>query len=175
MTGQPQPGTAEWQAYLAEGNARQARKRVAAGVILRDEGGRVLLVNPTYKEGWDLPGGMVEANESPRDAARRELFEELGIHPELRRVLLMDWDPPHGPWDDQIVVIFDGGTLSSAEAAGVHPCDHELSACAFFPPDDAVTAVRPRIGERVAQALEALTKGETRYLESGYPLEGPAA
>lgn len=170
MTGQPQRGTAEWEAYLAEGNAKQARKRVAADVVLRDESGRILLVNPTYKEGWDLPGGMAEANESPIEAARRELLEELGIRPELHGILSMDWDPPHGPWDDQLVLIFDGGRLSPAEAAGLRPHDHELSACAFFSPDDAIAAVYPRIRERFAQALEALTKGETRYLESGHPL-----
>ena len=47
-------------AYLAEGNAKQARKRVAADLLIRDEAGHVLLVNPTYKDNWDLPGGMVE-------------------------------------------------------------------------------------------------------------------
>lgn len=52
-------------AYLAEGNARQARKRVATDVLLKDPDGRVLLVNPTYKAHWDLPGGMAEANEAP--------------------------------------------------------------------------------------------------------------
>lgn len=48
--------TDAWNTYLAEGNARQARKRVSADVILRDQAGRILTVNPTYKEGWDLPG-----------------------------------------------------------------------------------------------------------------------
>lgn len=43
-------------AHLAEGNARQARKRVAADVLIRDTAGRVLVVDPSYKEGWDLPG-----------------------------------------------------------------------------------------------------------------------
>ena len=65
-------------AYLAEGNARQARKRVAADVLIRDRAGRVLLVDPTYKPDWDLPGGMAEANEAPGAAAARELREELG-------------------------------------------------------------------------------------------------
>ena len=57
--------------YLAEGNAKQARKRVASKVLIRDQSNRPLLVNPTYKEYWDIPGGMAEANESPRSAARR--------------------------------------------------------------------------------------------------------
>ncbi|WP_433259836.1 NUDIX domain-containing protein [Actinosynnema sp. CS-041913] len=65
--------------WLAEGNARQARKRVSAKVVICDKGGRVLLVNPTYKQYWDLPGGMAEANESPITAAVREVEEELGF------------------------------------------------------------------------------------------------
>jgi hypothetical protein len=41
--------------------ASLARKRMAATAFFRDEQGRVLLVNPVYKEPWDLPGGAVEA------------------------------------------------------------------------------------------------------------------
>jgi hypothetical protein len=41
--------------------ASLARKRMAASAFLRDEAGRVLLVDPVYKEPWDLPGGAVEA------------------------------------------------------------------------------------------------------------------
>ena len=52
-----------WNAYLAEGNAKQARKRVSADAIVRDSSGRILLVDPTYKPDWDLPGGMAEAND----------------------------------------------------------------------------------------------------------------
>ena len=51
-----------WNAHLAEGNARQARKRVSADVIIRDMLGRILLVDPKYKPDWDLPGGMAEAD-----------------------------------------------------------------------------------------------------------------
>ena len=54
-----------WQQHLAEGNAKQPRKRVGADAILRDSYGRILLVDPDYKPDWDLPGGMVEANEPP--------------------------------------------------------------------------------------------------------------
>lgn len=70
---------AAYRAQLAEGNARQARKRVAADALIRDRDGRILLVDPTYKPAWDLPGGMAEANEPPLDALRRELVEELDL------------------------------------------------------------------------------------------------
>jgi ADP-ribose pyrophosphatase YjhB (NUDIX family) len=51
---------------------------MAATAFFRDEQGRVLLVNPSYKETWDLPGGAVKAEESPHAACRREVAEELG-------------------------------------------------------------------------------------------------
>jgi 8-oxo-dGTP pyrophosphatase MutT (NUDIX family) len=59
--------------------ASLARKRMAATAFFRDEDGRVLLVNPVHKETWDLPGGAVEAEESPYAACRREVAEELGL------------------------------------------------------------------------------------------------
>ena len=59
--------------------ASLARKRMAAGALFRDANGRVLLVNPVYKNTWDLPGGAVEAEESPHAACRREVAEELGL------------------------------------------------------------------------------------------------
>jgi hypothetical protein len=53
--------------------ASLARKRMAATAFFRDDQGRVLLVNPVYKGTWDLPGGAVEAEESPHAACRREV------------------------------------------------------------------------------------------------------
>ena len=88
-----------WNAYLAEGNAKQARKRVSADAIVRDSSGRILLVDPTYKPDWDLPGGMAEANEPPADALRRELREELGLGIKAGDLLCVDWISPHDPWD----------------------------------------------------------------------------
>lgn len=152
-------------AHLAEGNARQARKRVAADVLIRDEGGRVLLVDPTYKEGWDLPGGMVEANESPQAGALRELDEELGLVLSLGRPLVIEWVGAHGPWDDQMVFVFDGGTLTSADSVAVRVRDREISAWRFFEVEDARTEMREDIWRRLRAALDSLERGTTSYLE----------
>jgi 8-oxo-dGTP diphosphatase len=54
-------------------------KRVGAGLLCRDASGRVLLVRPTYKPSWEIPGGVVETDESPAAAVAREVREELGI------------------------------------------------------------------------------------------------
>ena len=61
--------------------ASLARKRMVATAFFRDDQGRVMLVNPVYKETWDLPGGSVEADESPSAGCRREVAEELGLDP----------------------------------------------------------------------------------------------
>jgi 8-oxo-dGTP pyrophosphatase MutT (NUDIX family) len=152
-------------AYLAEGNARQARKRVAADVLIRDNAGLILLVEPTYKDFWDLPGGMAEANEPPRAAAERELREELGLDIRVGRLLVLDWDGPHGPWDDQLVFVFDGDVLTDRQATTLHILDPELASFAFLPLDDAVGRLTPHMGERLRRADKARKSGETDYAE----------
>lgn len=166
----PTPADPEaWNAYLAEGNATQARKRVAADVLLRDAAGRVLLVNPTYKPGWDLPGGMAEANEPPERAVTRELGEELGLDITLRGLLVVDWVAPHGPWDDQIAFIFDGGTLDAHQAQGMRPHDEELSEAAFVAVDKARELLRERLRNRLDAAIRSLDEGRPVYLHDGGP------
>ena len=43
----------------------QPTAQVASGMVFTDEAGSILLVKPTYNEVWHLPGGVVEAGESP--------------------------------------------------------------------------------------------------------------
>lgn len=65
----------EREAYLAQLESFRA----SAAVVIRDGAARVMIVRPTYKPGWELPGGSVDPGESPRLAAEREVAEELGI------------------------------------------------------------------------------------------------
>ncbi|MBA2807757.1 NUDIX hydrolase [Streptomyces sp. KM273126] len=157
-----------WNAYLAEGNAKQARKRVAADVLLRDSSGRVLLVNPTYKPGWDLPGGMAEANEPPEETAVRELREELGLDVVVRGFLVVDWVAPHGPWDDQIAFIFNGGTIDVE--GKLKPHDEELSEARFVDLAEAGGLLQDRMRRRLTEAVRALWEGQTVYLHDGQAL-----
>lgn len=160
---------AAWEAYLAEGNARQPRKRVSADVVVRDSGGRVLLVEPSYKPDWDLPGGMAEANEAPRVAAQRELREELNLNTTLGEVLCLDWVPPHGPWDDTLAFVFDGGTVNDEQLEALHLSDGELRRYRFCTEDEAEQLVRPRLWRRLRHALRNLSDPGPLYLEDGEP------
>ncbi len=49
--------------------------------VVSDGRDRVLLVRHTYgdRSAWELPGGWVGRGEDPREAARREAHEELGV------------------------------------------------------------------------------------------------
>ena len=66
------------------------KKRISAGCLFFDEKGRLLVVNPTYKETWEIPGGVVERNESPREAIIREVSEELGVPVEKAKLIFID-------------------------------------------------------------------------------------
>jgi 8-oxo-dGTP diphosphatase len=158
-----------WAAYLAEGNRTQARKRVGADVLFRDEDGRILLVDPSYKPDWDLPGGMAEANESPLDAAKREVREELGIEYAGGRLLVLDWVSPHGPWDDSLMFIFDGGVLDAEEQARITLPDGELREWRFVERDEAHRLLRPYVWRRALAALGAVEAGAGRYVHDGSP------
>lgn len=151
-------------AYLAEGNAKQARKRAAVDVILRDRQQRILLVDPGYKPDWDLPGGMVEDNEPPRRAAVRELQEELDLTVELGELVHIEWVPPHGPWDDMIAMIFDGGIVD--DPAVIRLRDGELQAAEFVPPEEAAKRLRTYVWHRAEAALAVLHGAPLRYVES---------
>ena len=161
---------AAYRAYLAEGNEHQARKRVSADLLVRDAAGRILIVDPGYKPGWDLPGGMAEANEPPLAAVRREIREELGLDTEPQRVLCIDWVPPHDPWDDLLAFIFDGGVLTQDQIGSLRTADGELEAFEFCTADQVRERLRPRAWRRTAAALEALETGWARYLQDGYPV-----
>jgi len=100
-------------------NASLPKKRVISQGLIRDERGRVLLCELTYKREWDLPGGVIEVGEAPALGLVRELQEELGITVEVRDLVTVNWLPAWHEWDDACIFLFDLGTVDSAIVEGM--------------------------------------------------------
>jgi 8-oxo-dGTP diphosphatase len=149
--------------------ASLARKRMAAGALFRDETGGILLVNPVYKPTWDLPGGAVEAEESPHAACRREVAEELGLDRAPGRVLAVDWVPSRPERPEGLIIVYDGGVLSAAEVSEIVLADGELARFAFVAPDQVPALVTPFLARRIAACLQAVESGTVAALENGSP------
>jgi 8-oxo-dGTP diphosphatase len=145
-----------------------ARPRVAAGALFFDAQGRVLLVKPTYKDGWEVPGGYVEPGETPRQACQREVAEELGIRPGIGRLLIADWAPSEAE-GDKILFVFDGGELGTDQVDQIILPTKELSDWSFHDEDRLTTVLIPRLARRVAEAVDAKRSKGTKYLEHGKP------
>lgn len=146
--------------------AQRSRPFTAAGVLFFEASDRVMLVRPTFKPGWDIPGGYVERDESPLAACHREVREELGIAPPVGRLLVVDW-APHPKEGDKVLYIFDGDELAPGDLAALRLDPAELAEYAFHTVEEATGVLVPRLARRVAAAVRAHREGLTLYLEHG--------
>ncbi|MDO0928981.1 NUDIX domain-containing protein [Streptomyces sp. TG1A-8] len=157
-------------------SAEPTAETLAAGVLLFDEHDRVLLVDPTYKPGWEFPGGVVERGEAPARAGIREVAEETGIRlATVPRLLVVDWERPAPPGYGGLRLLFDGGRLAPAEASRVLLPGPELRAWRFATEREAADMLPPVRYERLRWALRARERGAAFYLEAGVPVAGEAA
>lgn len=142
-------------------------KRMAAGVLLTDWEGRVLLVQPSHKPTWEIPGAAVAAGEAPRSAANRAVRDALGIEATIGSLLVLDWIPPRDERPDGVALIYDGGTLDDADARRIQLAHGELNAYGFVDLGSAVGLMASSAERRVKTALRARRLGRTIELEDG--------
>ena len=144
-------------------NSFLPRKRAIAQMLVRDDEERVLLCQLTYKRDWDLPGGVVEVGESPRVAVGREVEEELALTITPGELLLTDWLPPWGGWDDALCLVFDGGVLPAAALDDVVKQEREIRSVRFC----TLAEVDELAADFTARRIRAAVEGHERYTESG--------
>jgi RimJ/RimL family protein N-acetyltransferase/8-oxo-dGTP pyrophosphatase MutT (NUDIX family) len=162
------PPLTEPTAFRALLNSFLPRKRAISQLLVRDHDGRVLICQLTYKRDWDLPGGVVEVGESPRDAAGREIEEELSLAIDAGDLLLTDWLPPWGGWDDAVCLVFDGGEHDAGLLARATLQTREIRRAEFATPEQVQERCADFTARRIASAL-AVAGGVARpaYVESG--------
>ncbi|MEU6439551.1 NUDIX hydrolase [Streptomyces sp. NPDC047046] len=137
------------------------RVLAAAATLFRDTEGRVLLVEPDYRPGWGVPGGTVESDtgESPREGARRETLEEIGLDLPLGRLLAVDW--ARGPGRPPIVMhLYDGGVLTERQLGAIRLQESELLSWRMVPRTRLAEFLPPPLAARVTAALDVLDRGE---------------
>jgi 8-oxo-dGTP pyrophosphatase MutT (NUDIX family) len=144
------------------------RTRGAAAALLLDELGRVLLVKPTYKDGWFLPGGVIEAGESPLAACVRECEEELGLVPRLDGLVCVDWGPPRLDGVDAVNVFVFAGAITAAQVAAIRLPPEELSGHVLVAPEKVADLAPPHISRRMAPSLRGIAESRAIYLEDGH-------
>lgn len=108
------------------------RKLTAAGALCTNSDGKVLLVVPTYKAEWEIPGGTIEQNESPKQACRREVKEELGIDIPLGGLLRLNYREETDRVAELLLFMFDGGVLSTEQIKAIKLPPDELSDFQFL-------------------------------------------
>ena len=146
-------------------------KQMAAGALMLNEQGDLLIVKPTYRDDWLIPGGMIEAHESPRQACVREVWEEIGLTRAITRLLCMEYQSRDGSRNENIQFIFDGGVLTHAQIQQIVIPSDELAQYTFMPYPDALQLLNKKLGRRITHALRARTHQQVVYLEDGIVLE----
>nr|WP_122982215.1 NUDIX hydrolase [Actinoplanes teichomyceticus] len=141
---------------------------MGSAVLLSDDRGRVLLVEPTYKDHWEIPGGAVEADESPYAAAVRELDEELGLPVRPGRLLVTDWVPPRPGRTEGLMLVFDGGILTPRQTARIRLPAEELRGWAWCTEPEAGERLSGLLARRIAAAVRARAEHRAVYLENGF-------
>jgi ADP-ribose pyrophosphatase YjhB (NUDIX family) len=138
---------------------------VSAGALIFDPAGRLLILKPTYKSGWTIPGGVMEADgESPWEACQREVREETGLEVSHGRLAAMDFRPAKPGRAAGIRYLFDCGQVGDEALADVKLQPEEISDSRLVSLTEAFDLLRGPISRRV----QAATQGYF-YLEDGRP------
>lgn len=108
----------------------------AVCVLIWDDDGRLLLMQEAETRRWQTVGGMVDPDESPWDAARREAAEEVGVEVRLDRIRAALGGPgyrvhyPNGDLCSYVSTVFDAVIVNGEPGAG----DDEVHQVGWFDP-----------------------------------------
>jgi len=134
-------------------------KRLAACVLLFDDDDRLLVVKPTYRGEWLLPGGAVERDESPWEGARREVREEIGLEPDQLHLAAVDWRASDDEYNESLHFVFDGGVLSPEQRAAIRPDGIEIGDYRFVDREEAKELLYPQLCWRITPCWGRQTNG----------------
>jgi 8-oxo-dGTP diphosphatase len=138
----------------------KASKTGAGLLLFRPEDGAVLLLSRSEEAGrggtWGVPGGGVEADETPEEAALREAREELGGLPRIRLALLEPAWHAEGPF---FAFATHFAELAAGEADRWEPrLNWESEAWGWFDPTKLPRPLMPGTARAVSYFLKEARK-----------------
>jgi 8-oxo-dGTP diphosphatase len=142
----------------------------SAGALIFDRKGRLLILKPTYKSGWTIPGGVMEADgETPWEACRREVREECGLDVRTGRLVCVDFRRPRPGRPGGMRFLFDCGAFGEADLAALVLQAEEISQYRLAKLPRALKLLRGPLRRRVSAVSGA---SGLVYLEDGRPVRG---
>jgi 8-oxo-dGTP pyrophosphatase MutT (NUDIX family) len=140
----------------------------SAGALIWDRKGRLLILKPTYKGGWTLPGGIVEADgETPWEACRREAREECGLDLRRGELVCVDFLRPRPGRPGGMRFLFDIGRFDKSALIGITLQAEEIARHRLARVDRALQLLSGPVRRRVAATVR--DPGRLHYLEDGHP------
>lgn len=148
---------------LRRGVVRLVAPKYTVGAIclIERSDGRVLLVRQTYRNRWGLPGGLVARRESPAEAARREVAEEVGLDVDLVGEPTVVVDPRL----QRVDMVFRARPAPGADPDALRISTAEITTCEWFDPTSL-----PELQIETASALVSLARAARRDMAA--PTEG---
>jgi 8-oxo-dGTP diphosphatase len=139
----------------------------SAGALIFDPGGRLLILRPTYKKRWTIPGGQIDVDESPWEACRRETQEECGLVVERGRLVCVDFLAPRPERPGGVRFLFDCGTFEPEHLAEIRLQEEEIEGHRLAELNEALDLLSGPLRRRVSQSLG---RDCCVYLEEGRPV-----
>ena len=141
------------------------KKHIGAGVLIFNKIHQLLIVKPNYKEGWSIPGGGVDTDESPMVAAVRETKEEIGLDLENITLVCIEYTLKKGIKPETLQFIFYGGELDVNEISKISLDKNEHSEFKFVDISEAINLLNERQQYIIPFCIEAIKNKNTAYIE----------
>jgi len=144
------------------------KKRMSAGAIIRNAASEVLFVKPSYRDTWLVPGGVVDADESPKQACEREVLEEIGLELRVSEMLTLVYSYPFTENTESLSFMFDGGVLQQEQIEAIHYLDAEIETHKFMRLDEARQLLTKGFVLTIENALVGLEQKRCIYFEKDF-------
>lgn len=138
------------------------KKRCGSGAIILNEEAKIMMLKTTYRDFYEIPGGIVEKDESPIECCIREINEEIGLNLKIEKLLALEYQKQE--FDDCLMFLFDGGVLNSSQIQNIKLQNEEIESFGFYTLEEIKELTVEILYNRIVSAIQG--KKDFQYFES---------